>query len=157
MVSFTVINANLVFEHLEQDALSNWLKPFNLEYFNSIIRKATAFLKYEELKSKGFWNVMFVRSEYRLIKINLSNIEYIESVGNYLRIYLIDEKPIMTLMTFKTMLEKLPKERFIRIHRRYMIAIDKIQSVGNRKVQLHSIELPVGNSFITDLNVLVKQ
>jgi DNA-binding LytR/AlgR family response regulator len=83
-----------------------------------------------------------------MIKIDVKDIEYIESMEDYIKIYLIDQpKPILTLMPLKKMLEKLPENHFKRIHRSYIVALEYIKSIHNKKVQLKSIELPVGNTY----------
>lgn len=87
-------------------------------------------------------------SEYKLVKINLTSIAYIESLEDYIRIHLTDEKPVLTLMTMKKVLEKLPPEKFRRIHRSYIIPVGKVKAVSNKRVQLTSgKELPISNSY----------
>jgi DNA-binding LytR/AlgR family response regulator len=84
-----------------------------------------------------------------LVKILLRDIEYIESVEDYLKIYMTNGKPIMTLMTMKAVLEKLPADQFARIHRSYIVPLAKIRTIVNRKITLHSgIELPVSSSYL---------
>ena len=91
---------------------------------------------------------LFVYSEYRLIKIPLADIEYIESLEDYIKIHLIGARPVLTLMPLKKVLEKLPADKFQRIHRIYVVAVDKVHSVQNRKARLSSsTELPVSDSY----------
>ncbi len=66
-----------------------------------------------------------------MVKIPLAEIEYIESLEDYIRIHLPTGKPVMTLLTIKKVLEKLPAEQFRRIHRSYIVAADKVKSVLN--------------------------
>lgn len=95
----------------------------------------------------------FVYSEYRLVKIPLNDIEYIESLEDYIRINLVNAKPILTLMPLKTVLEKLPANNFTRIHRSYIVNINKVQSVLNRRVTLSSsTELPISDSYVNFIN-----
>jgi len=91
---------------------------------------------------------LYVHSEYRMIKIELKEIEYIESMQDYIKIYLSNiEKPVLTLMSLKGVLEKLPQTEFARIHRSYAVAIKKIKSIHNHKAKLKTIELPIGNNY----------
>jgi len=87
----------------------------------------------------------------------LNDIEYIESLEDYLKFHLTNGKPVMTLMTLKAALEKLPKDKFKRIHRSYVVSLAKIKSVGNKRVQLSSIELPVSDSYVDILNSWMKK
>ncbi len=92
--------------------------------------------------------VLMVFSEYQLVKINCSTIEYIESLDDYIRIHCNNAKPVMTLMTLKAVKEKLPAS-FKRIHRSYIVNSSKIHSAVNRKLKLASgIELPVSETYI---------
>ncbi len=91
---------------------------------------------------------LYVHSEYRMLKIELKDIEYIESMQDYIKIYLSStEKPILTLLSLKGVLEKLPAGDFNRIHRSYIVATKKIKSIHNHKVQLKNIQLPVGSNY----------
>ena len=86
---------------------------------------------------------------YQLVKINCSDIEYIESMGDYIRIHQTTDKPVMSLMTLKAVLDKLPASVFKRIHRSYIVNTDKIRSVISRRVKLSSgTELPVSDSYL---------
>jgi DNA-binding LytR/AlgR family response regulator len=83
-----------------------------------------------------------------MIKIALPEIVYIESLEDYIRIHLTAGKPILTLMSLKKVLEKLPADQFQRIHRSYVVSVAKVKSILNRKVQLQSgPELPISDSY----------
>ena len=93
-----------------------------------------------------------------MVKINLREIEYIESLEDYIKINLLNSKPVLTLMTLKGVLEKLPAEKFKRIHRSYIVAVDKVKSILNRKVKLvSSAELPISDSYTSFINDWKKQ
>jgi DNA-binding LytR/AlgR family response regulator len=67
---------------------------------------------------------------------------------DYIKIFMVSQpKPVLTLLTLKHILEKLPAKQFVRIHRSYAVAVNKVRSIHNRKVQMPSTELPFGNSF----------
>jgi DNA-binding LytR/AlgR family response regulator len=83
-----------------------------------------------------------------MVKINLDDIEYIESMEDYIKIHVNNGKTILTLMPLKKVLEKLPVDKFQRIHRSFVVAVDKIRSIHNRKVQLANAELPVSESYM---------
>ncbi|NJE06692.1 LytTR family transcriptional regulator, partial [Thermococcus sp. M36] len=101
---------------------------------------------------------IFVRSEYKLVRIPLNDIEYIEGLEDYIKIHFTNAKPLLTLMTMKGILEKLPPEKFTRIHRSYIIPLNRIQSFVNKKILLNTgKELPVSNSYIEFINNMMKK
>jgi len=87
-----------------------------------------------------------------------SYIEYIESLEDYIKIHLVNSKPVLTLMTLKGVLEKLPVAKFKRIHRSYIVAIDKVGSIQNRKAKLlSSVELPISDTYAGFIDEWKKQ
>ena len=90
---------------------------------------------------------IYVYSEYRMVKIDLADIEYIESMEDYIKIHIENQKTVLTLIPMKKILEKLPAEKFQRIHRSYIVPVNKIKAIHNRKVQLANAELPISDSY----------
>jgi DNA-binding LytR/AlgR family response regulator len=148
MIVFTTAYKKFAVDSYDLDAVDYLLKPIELERFARAVKKAVEYHKYKSTFEKNESNVLFVRSEYQLVKIYFDEIEYIESVEDYLKINLREGRPVMTLMTLKGLLEKLPADQFKRIHRSYIIPLSKVKSVVNRKVRLSSIELPIGDRYI---------
>jgi DNA-binding LytR/AlgR family response regulator len=147
MVIFTTAHKKFAIEGFELDAIDYVLKPLAFDRFSRAINKAIEYYDYKK-KASPVSAHLFVYSEYRMLKIELNQVEYIESLEDYIKIHLLNAKPVMTLMTLKGVLEKLPAEQFKRIHRSYIVAGDKVKSVQNRKVQLQSgAELPVSDSY----------
>lgn len=148
MIIFTTAYKNYAAEGFELDAVDYLVKPIELERFAKAVHKATDFFQYK-LSKQSEMGSLFVRAEYQLVKINFNEIEYIESVEDYLKIYLTNSKPVMTLMTMKAVLDKLPASQFFRIHRSYIVSRSRIKTFVNRKITLQSgVELPVSNSYI---------
>jgi DNA-binding LytR/AlgR family response regulator len=83
-----------------------------------------------------------------LIKILLDEIEYIEGLNDYIKIVTAGKKPILTLMPMKEILGKLPASRFARVHRSYIIPVDKITGYNRSHFFLGEREIPVGNTYI---------
>lgn len=150
MVIFTTAYKNFAIEGFELDAVDYLVKPVAFERFEKAVKKAEDYFRYHQPPSRQEEpDSLFVYSEYRLVKILFSDIEYIESLEDYIRIHTINNKPLMTLMTLKKVLEKLPDGQFRRIHRSYIISFNKIKSVQGRKLRLLSgKELPVSDSYI---------
>lgn len=149
MIIFTTAYKNFAFEGFELEAIDYVLKPIDFERFKKAVDKAIDFNNYRNASQKQpQLESLYVYSEYRMIKIDVQKITYIESMEDYIKIHLTDQpKPVLTLMPLKKVLEKLPQDNFMRIHRSYVVALNHIKSIHNKKVQLESMELPVGSSY----------
>lgn len=148
MIIFTTAYSKFAIDGFELDAVDYLLKPISFERFSKAVAKAQEYFNYKKKPEVQAADSLMVFSEYQLIKIKLGSIEYIESLDDYIRIHLTGEKPVMTLMTLKSVLEKLPADQFKRIHRSYIVCMDKIKSVLSRKVKLSSeVELPVSETY----------
>jgi len=148
MIIFTTAYRKFAFEGFELDALDYLLKPIDFERFSRTIQKAIEYYQYKTAPAQKQDQHLFVYSEYRLVKINIDDIEYIESLDDYIKIHLSQSKPVLTLMTLKKVLEKLPFDKFKRIHRSYIVSLAAVQSIANRKIRLNSsTELPVSDSY----------
>lgn len=153
LIIFTTAHKQFAIEGFELDAVDYLLKPINFERFSRAVNKAIDYHKYKNAAAQEDNNCLFVHAEYRLVKIPLSDIEYIESLEDYIKIHLANAKPILTLMSMKKVLEKLPPEKFQRIHRSYIVSVAKVKSIQNRKVQLASAtELPISDSYVNFIN-----
>lgn len=150
MVIFTTAYKNFAYEGFELEALDYLLKPLNFDRFSKTVNKAIEYFLYKSAAQNKPEENLFVRSEYRIVKIQLKDIEYIESLEDYIKIHVTGDKPILTLMPLKKVLEKLPAGRFKRIHRSYVVAVDKVKSVLNKKAYLQSSkELPISDSYVS--------
>jgi DNA-binding LytR/AlgR family response regulator len=148
MIIFTTAYKNFAFEGFELEAVDYLLKPINNSRFNTAVQKALDYYQFKHTNHTEADDFLFVHSEYRVIKISIRDIEYIESMQDYIKIYLIStEKPVLTLMSLKSVIEKLPVNQFVRIHRSYVVARAQIRSIYNRKIKLSKIELPVGTNY----------
>jgi two-component system LytT family response regulator len=155
---FTTAYKKFAFEGFELEAVDYLLKPISFERFLKAVKRVIDFhaVKYPAKTSTS--EHFFVRSEYRMVKIELDEIDYIEGLEDYIKIHLANAKPVLTLMTLKSVLEKLPEEKFKRIHRSYIIPVSKIQSILNRKLTLtNGAELPVSDSYVSFINEWMKK
>ncbi|PTQ98065.1 LytTR family two component transcriptional regulator [Mucilaginibacter yixingensis] len=149
IIIFTTAYKNFAFEGFELEALDYLLKPIDAARFGKAVEKAVEFHQYKNASAnQPQQDSLYVYSEYRMVKINLNEIEYLESMEDYVKIHTnTSPKPILTLMPLKKALEKLPANRFQRIHRSYVVAVNKIKSIQNRKVQIGGAELPISDSY----------
>ena len=93
---------------------------------------------------------IFVRSDRKMVKINFSEINYIESFSDYIKFHLKD-KVIITRETISSIEAKLPKADFLRIHRSFIISISKIESFTNEFIEIHKKALPISRSYKKDV------
>lgn len=119
------------------------LKPFTFERFFQAVEKAQLFTTKIE---SGDIKYVFIKTEYRLEKIMLQDILYIEGMRDYRRIFLKD-KNIMTLQTFKELEEMIPANIVCRVHKSYMIGIDKIESIEKERIKIGNIRIPVSETY----------
>jgi two-component system, LytTR family, response regulator len=146
MVVFTTAYKDFAFEGYELEAIDYLLKPIEFTRFERSVKRAIEY--YSSRHSSDAENHFYVYSEYRLIKIHTSEILYIESLNDYIRFHFDTGKPVLTLMSMKKVLDKLPPNHFIRVHRSYIVAANKVNGIWNKKIQLQpGIEIPIGESF----------
>lgn len=149
LVIFTTAYKNFAYEGFELEAVDYLLKPFSFTRFEKAVTKAVDYYQHKNKDGTDEGAYIFVRSEYRMIKINTADINYIEGLEDYIKIHLQGERPVLTLMTMKSILEKLPADRFKRIHRSYIINTSKVKLVTGKKIVLfNSTELPVSDSYL---------
>ena len=158
LIIFTTAYKKFAYEGFELDAVDYLLKPIDFERFKRGINKAVEILESKMLPRENDQDTLFVRSEYKMLKIQLNEIEYIEGLEDYIRINISNNKPVLTLMTMKGFIEKLPADKFLRIHRSYIIPLSKVISVINKKVLLASGKtLPVSDTYAASLNEWVNR
>ncbi|MBK9330367.1 MAG: response regulator transcription factor [Sphingobacteriales bacterium] len=149
MVIFTTAHSEYAVEGFELNAIDYLLKPYSPERFEKAVNKAREFHEFNRKESNDT-NFIFVRADYRLVKIDCNEILFLESTDDYVKIHLLGKKPVMTLGTLKVFEEKLPKNNFIRVHRSYIAALNKIESVRGRSIQLANTEIPVSGKYEAD-------
>ncbi len=126
------------------------LKPISFDRFlkavdkvHTTLKKDLKHLKQDQQTSNDF---IFIKSDYKLQKVKFDDIQYIEGMKDYLRI-VTPEKRLMVLQNFKKMEETLPKDKFLRVHKSYIIAVDKIDSIGKKSLVIGNQHIPIGESY----------
>jgi len=153
MIIFTTAYKKFAYNGFELDAVDYLLKPISFERFKRGVSKAMELLQNKAQVKAPEQDNLFVRSEYRMVRIGLNEIEYVEGLEDYIKIHISSSKPVLTLMTMKAFIEKLPENKFLRIHRSYIIPLNKIVSVINRKVLLASGKIfPVSETYAASMN-----
>jgi two-component system, LytTR family, response regulator len=155
MIIFTTANRKFAFEGFELQAIDYLLKPVSFERFTKAVSKAEEYYKFKNASATQD-EFLFVYSEYKLIKIDLNEIEFIESLEDYIRIHLTNRKPILSLMPLKRVLQKLPQGKFQRVHRSYIVSVNKIKGVNNKRIILAAAQVPVSDSYLDVVRKLKK-
>lgn len=148
IIIFTTAHRDFAVDGYEIGAADYLLKPFDFERFKKAVDRAVEHIRLRDKDNEDLLPGVFVKSDYKLIKINFQDIVYVESMDDYIRIYLQDARPVITLMSLKAFLEKLPLAGFQRVHRRYIVAMNKINLVETRRLILTTgVEIPVGDTY----------
>jgi len=144
-VVFTTAFKDFAVDGFNVEAIDYLLKPFSFDRFLKAINKVKTHLVNKAFQETNE-NVLYVKVNYELLKINLRDINFIEALDDYIKIH-IKPMPILTLMTLKGVLEKLPPHEFIRVHRSYIVPISKITKFSKTKISLEGKEIPIGTSY----------
>jgi len=150
MVIFTTARHDFAVQAYELDVLDYLVKPISQERFEKAIQKAVEFKQYRTVwneQKNAARNFLMIKSDYRIIKLLFDDIEYIEGLSEYVKIY-SSEKTYTTLAALKSLESELPVDKFIRIHKSYIIALSAIDQFNSKTIQLHNgKELPIGRSY----------
>jgi DNA-binding LytR/AlgR family response regulator len=144
-VIFTTAYSEYAVEGFNVDAVDYLLKPFEYDRFLKAVYKAKEYMEFLTNQDLQLASI-FVKVDYQLMKINLKEIELVEGLDDYIRIH-IKPRAVLTLMTLKSLQEKLPASEFVRLHRSYIVPISKIESYGKNKLRVAGKEIPVGSSY----------
>jgi two-component system LytT family response regulator len=151
-IIFTTAYSEYAVEGFKVDALDYLLKPISYSDFLKSANKAKAYFEMtskKEVKVTEDSNFLFIKSEYKHIRINFDDIKYIESKSEYVRIHLVSSKPIMSLISLKSLEEKLPCNKFMRIHRSYIVNLEKVTIIErNRIVFDGDTYIPIGEQYM---------
>ncbi len=152
LVVFTTAYSEFALEGYKVNAIDYLLKPFGLDDF---IRAARKVKKQYELMNAVSVSVVdmddaiFFKTEYKIVRVDIKQIMYVESMSEYLKIHLVDEpKPIIVLLSMKKIEERLPMNSFMRVHRSYIINLKMIKEVNKSRIIMNSdTYIPIGDNY----------
>ena len=160
MVVFTTAYSEYAIEGFKVNAIDYLLKPFGLDDFKRAANKVKE--QYDlrntaTVSSVDEDDALFLKTEYKVVRINIGDIRYVEGMSEYLRIYFDDRpKPLIVLLSMKKLEERLPSHTFMRIHRSYIINLRKIQEVNkNRVIMDADTYLPIGDMYKDTFNAYI--
>ena len=153
-IVFTTAFEQYALDGFRTGALDYLLKPITYATFLEACNKALQwFTLIEQAKTKPAVaddepKSIFVKSEYKLLQINLDSIRYIEGLKDYVKIYTDDNpRPILSLMNMKAMEQMLPASRFIRVHRSFIVSKAKIREIDRNRIVFGDVYIPIGDSY----------
>lgn len=146
-IVFTTAFGQYAIDGYKVNALDYLLKPISYVDFLQAANKAVQWFELLQ-QPKEEIDSIFVKSEYKLVQIELKNILYIEGLKDYIKIYEEgNSKPILSLMSMKAMEEMLPASRFMRVHRSYIVQKDKIRIIDRGRIVFGKNYIPVSDSY----------
>jgi DNA-binding LytR/AlgR family response regulator len=148
-VIMTTAYRNYAVDAFDLDVTDYLLKPFSLERFLKAVDKVYTILNDKQHPPEsgiGENDYFFVKSNYKMVKVNYDDILYIEGLSEYI-IIKTKTANIITLQSFKNIEKTLPESGFVRIHKSYMVSLSKIESIEGQSVKVANKELPIGNKY----------
>jgi DNA-binding LytR/AlgR family response regulator len=145
MVIFTTAYPQFAVEGFELNAIDYLVKPFSFERFLKAVIKARTSMGQSQSSKQDNAEYFFIKTDNKLTKINYDEILYVEAMQNYVSVH-TKEKKYITYLTFKSVEDHLPSNRFIKIHKSYIVSIGKIDSIEGNFVRIGSHDIPISRS-----------
>lgn len=150
LVVFSTAYSEFAVEGFELNALDYLLKPVAFDRFNKTIERVREYMslkKSDEVEAPDLENDhIFIKSNQKQVKLSYDQIFYVEAFADYVKLYTA-EKRYITLQTMKNMEQKLPKEKFIRVHRSFIVGLKYITSFNSSEVEIGAVKIPVGKNY----------
>ncbi|EDM35474.1 two-component response regulator [Pedobacter sp. BAL39] len=155
MVIFTTAYSEHAVRSFELDAVDYLLKPFSLSRFLKACNKAQELFQLRHQASgEGVISSIFIKDGYEQVKVMLDELLYIEASGNYTQLHLNGNRLLSTRVPLNEMLSMLPPGRFVRVHRAFIVAKDKVSRYDKSQVQIGQRSIPVGMTYVNALQEL---
>lgn len=142
---------NYAVDGFNKDVVDYVLKPVAFDRFLKAANKAfelNGLRQQRDSAKQTAPDYLFVNADYSVVRINIRDIVYVEGLKDYIKIYVKDQpKAIITRLSMRFMEEKLPAENFARVHKSYIVALDKINSFKRNRLMLGDTEIPVSDNY----------
>jgi DNA-binding LytR/AlgR family response regulator len=148
-VIFTTAFEQYALEGFRVEALDYLLKPVSYPEFLTAVNKAKRWFELSQQKTfQASKNSIFVKADYKIVQIDLNSILYIEGLKDYVKIYRENvEKPVLTLMSMKLLEENLPQNLFMRVHRSFIVNLEKINTIERNRIVFGKTYIPVSENY----------
>jgi DNA-binding LytR/AlgR family response regulator len=151
LIIFTTAFSQFAIDGFKVDAIDYLLKPIDYPDFLKAANKAHEWLIAKKQKNANIQinkEFLFIKSEYRTIRINFNDIIYIQGMSEYVRIHLVNSKPVMSLLSLKSLEAQLPEHLFMRVHKSYIVNLQKINIIErNEIIYDDGVVIPVSNQY----------
>jgi two-component system, LytTR family, response regulator LytT len=151
VVIFTTAFTKYAIEGFKLDIADYLLKPFTYEEFLTSVHKAERMIRSVTKPADNVLSnneFLFLKSDYKIKRINFQNILYIEGLKEYVKVYTIhSEKPILSLSSLKILEIKLPADKFMRVHRSFIVNLEKIETIDRSRIVFGNKYIPVGDQY----------
>jgi DNA-binding LytR/AlgR family response regulator len=162
-IIFTTAFEQYALDGFKVNALAYLLKPFSFVEFLEAANRAKEWFDLTQKASQSTPSPaaddgIFVKSEYKLLKINFQEILYIEGLKDYVKFYITGkERPILSLMSLKLLEEKLPAKQFMRVHRSFIVSLDKIQTIQRNEIIFGRVTIPIADKYKEQFQEYIKK
>ncbi len=150
-VIFTTAYEKYALEGFRLDVVDYLLKPFSYEEFFRAVRKVQNLIKLEGTalnQVEANAEFLFLKSDYKIKRINFNDILYIEGLKDYVKVYMNnDPKPILSLTSLKNLETKLPENKFMRVHRSFIVNLNKIATIERSRIIFGKAYIPVSEQY----------
>jgi len=144
LVIFTTAYPDYAVEGFEVNAIDNLLKPFSFERFLKAVNKIQATTK--EVKAESESNFILLKSDKKLYRVNVNEINYIEAHGDYVKVH-YSNSSIVIHDTFQNLLCQLGNSKFVRVHKSFAIAINKFEHIEVNTIKINDKTIPIGQTY----------
>lgn len=145
MVIFTTAHSEFAVDGFNVNATDYLLKPFSFERFETGVQKARN--EYLFKNNNSIQTHLLIRADYKLHRIEFEDILLLEGLDDYLQIHLKNKTKIVARTSMKNILEKLPETKFMRVHRSFIVPINKVKTIQNKTIQIDEFTVPIGNTY----------
>ena len=150
-IIFTTAFNQYAIDGYKVNAMDYLLKPISYDDFLQACNKALEYITSQQIHTTNKEKAdrfIFVKSEYKLVRINLDDVLYIEGVKDYVKIYFANgDKPVMSLMNMKRIEESLPSPEFMRTHRSYIVNMMKVKVIDRLRIVFDKVYIPISDSY----------
>jgi len=150
VIIFTTAYDQYAFEGFKADAVDYLLKPVDYPDFLKAAEKARQWCiaKQKVVLINSDDEFLFIKSEHKIMRIRISSINFIEGMSEYVRIHRDNAKPVMSLISLRSLEDKLPASKFMRIHKSYIVSLEKIAEIESNQVHFtNGVTIPVGRLY----------
>ncbi|MCX6232695.1 MAG: LytTR family DNA-binding domain-containing protein [Bacteroidetes bacterium] len=149
MIVFTTAFENYAIEGYKVNTIDYLLKPFNFEeFYDAVIKAKNMFIAKNEASISSNKQYIFIKTEYRIEKIEFEDILYIEGLKDYVKIYLQNQiNPVLCLISMKSISETLPHQQFMRVHRSFIVNLSKIKTIERSRIIFGNTFIPVSDNY----------